>query len=85
MAEGHMSRPQMQLMEGCVPVKPEGRTSGTCLTSTFSELEQFLTGSLHGVQPTHHLSACCPLSGFSWLMADYCRIPVLGSQVPMWV
>lgn len=69
--------------EGCVPVKPEGGTLGTCLTSTFSEFQRVLTLSLHGVQPAHHASAYCSLSGFSWLRTNYCGIPVLGPQVPI--
>lgn len=75
LAKGQMSRPQMRLMEGYAPVEPEGGTWETCLTSTFSESQRVLTLSLHGVQPAHHASAYCSLSGFSWLMTNYCGIP----------
>lgn len=54
-AKGQMSRPQMQLMEGYVSVKPEGGALGTCLTSTFSEFQRVLTVSPQGL--TAHLVA----------------------------
>lgn len=75
LAKGQMSRPQMRLMEGYVPVKPEGGTLETCLTSSFSEFQRVLTLSLRGVQPAHHAPAYCSLSGFSWLATNYCGIP----------